>query len=88
MDQSISSKSNNSQESAKDLLNDWLEEQDISITQFAEDMGYTYSYAWNLLRGNRPIVVETLGRLVKAYGSELSGIVCDALMENELPELN
>ncbi len=86
MDQS--QETQHSQQAAKNLLSEWLEEQDISITQFAEDMGYTYSYAWNLLRGNRPIVVETLGRIVKAYGSDLSGLVCEALMETEVPEPN
>jgi plasmid maintenance system antidote protein VapI len=53
-------------------LRRWAEEGNISPTDFAQVTGYTYQHAYNLLRGNGQVTDDTLGRILRTYGSEVA----------------
>lgn len=40
----------------------------VSLTEFADAMGYRYQNAWGILRGKAPVTVEAVGRFALAYG--------------------
>ena len=44
-----------------------------SIREFADALGYQYVNAWAILRGKRPVTVETIGRFALAYGPAALG---------------
>ena len=67
----------------KQVLVQWTEEHGIGITDFANRMGYTYTYAWQLLRGKAEIKSDLLGRMVLAFGAESVREIATAM-----PELN
>lgn len=55
----------------KDLtpaLRAWVKKNKISINDFAAEMGYSYAYAWTVLRGKGKFTAESFGRFVFAYG--------------------
>lgn len=52
----------------KQALKDWVKQNGISIKEFAEKMGYTYAYAWQLTSGSADVTYETLGRMTVAFG--------------------
>jgi hypothetical protein len=53
-------------------LNNWVESNG-SIREFADALGYQYVNAWAILRGKRPVTVETVGRFALAYGPAALG---------------
>lgn len=55
---------------AKQALQDWAAKTRVTPTEFARKMGYTYNHAYQLLRGNVEVTLETLGRFVVAYGAK------------------
>lgn len=57
---------------AKQILQDYVAEKNISIVRFAAITGFTYPHCWDLLRGKREPTTETLGRLVRAGLVELA----------------
>ena len=52
------------------VVQDWAEWNGISPNDFAEKLGYTYQYAWNVLRGKGAVRDETLGRLAIGFDIE------------------
>lgn len=63
--------------SLKDTLPAWCDEHGISITEFAEKMGYTYAHAWGVLRGKVPASVTIVGQFVLAFGLEAARELLD-----------
>lgn len=53
----------------KQALQDWAKKTGITSTKFANDMSYTYNYAYQLLKGDADVTLETLGRFVVTYGT-------------------
>lgn len=53
-------------------LSAWVEANG-SIRSFADALGYQYVNAWAILRGKRPVTVETVGRFALAYGPAALG---------------
>lgn len=64
----MSKMNNNGKLTPKQALKDWVKQNGISIKEFAEKMGYTYAYAWQLTSGSADVTYETLGRMAVAYG--------------------
>lgn len=62
----------------KSALPTWCEKNDISITKFAEKMGYTYAHAWSILRGKVPVSVTVVGQFVLAFGLEAARELLDS----------
>lgn len=56
--------------SPKQALQIWAKQRNLTPTQFAKDTKYSYAYAWSILSGEADITLETLGRIVVAYGSD------------------
>jgi hypothetical protein len=52
----------------KDRLQSWATRNEISITGFANQVGYTYQRAWDILKGDALVSMETIGRIYIAYG--------------------
>lgn len=57
------------------VVQDWAEWNGISPGDFAEELGYTYQHAWNVLRGKGEVRDETLGRLAIGFDIEALEIV-------------
>jgi transcriptional regulator with XRE-family HTH domain len=58
-----------------EVIREWAEMNDVSPTDFSEKLGYTYQYAWNVLRGKGEVRDETLGRLAIGFDIEALEIV-------------
>jgi hypothetical protein len=56
--------------SPKAALIQWAHNNQVGTSDFAFKMGYTYSYAWSLLRGNAEVKPELIGRMAIAFGAE------------------
>jgi hypothetical protein len=51
-------------------LRAWAKKNEIEINEFRQAMGYTYAYAWNLLRGKAKFTAGSYGRFCLAFGLE------------------
>jgi hypothetical protein len=49
-------------------LRSWAKKNDIGIKDFHQKTGYTYTYAWDLLRGKAEFTTEGYGRFCIAFG--------------------
>ena len=67
------------QAAAKKILDQWLADQKISITDFSKALDYHYTWAWSLVRGKAPLRSEFIGRMLAAYGPEAAQLINDAL---------
>lgn len=56
--------------SPDDRLRGWIDRSGLNIPQFAREMGYSYNHALLVVKGERPITEETLGRLLITYGPD------------------
>lgn len=56
--------------SPKQALQIWAQQHNITPAQFAKDTEYSYQHAWNILAGETDVTLETLGRIVIAYGTD------------------
>jgi hypothetical protein len=63
----------------KQALAAWAEANGIKPTVFARKTGYTYSYAWSILRGNAEITSDALGKIVLAFGADSVKPVIEAM---------
>jgi hypothetical protein len=52
----------------------WAEIRAITPANFARETGYSYQYAYSLLRGSAEVRDDTMGRILRVYG-------CDAAAE-------
>ena len=52
----------------KQALRTWAKKNDIYPAKLAHDCCFTPAHAWEILKGDRDITYETLGRLLIAYG--------------------
>lgn len=51
-------------------LQKWAETHGIKPSQFSKTMGYSYMHAYGMLRGERGVTYETIGRFVQMYGTQ------------------
>lgn len=51
-------------------LVEWARLNRVNPAQLAKKAGFSYSYAWSLLNGDKPVTVETFGRLAVVFGSD------------------
>lgn len=63
---------------AKEALQNWANDKNITPPTFARDMGYSYNHAYQLLRGESDVTLETLGRFVVAYGLQAAQPIAEA----------
>ncbi len=56
----------------KQGMNTWVE-QNTTISEFADALGYKYPNAWSILRGKYVVTVEAVGRFALAYGPAALG---------------
>lgn len=56
----------------KSRLQGWAERNGVSPADFSRATGYSYNYAYQLLRGSAPVTNDTLGRIVRAYGADVA----------------
>ena len=61
----------------KRALAAWANAKEISITEFAKTMNYTYHHAYGLLRGERSVSAETLGRVLLNYGPKAAAEITE-----------
>lgn len=54
----------------KAALQRWAEEKGISPAEFARALDYSYNHAYQLLRGDLPVTVETIGRMALAFDAQ------------------
>jgi hypothetical protein len=54
----------------KEALQHWATSNQVSPADFGRKMGYSYNYAYQLLRGESEVKIDMLGRFVVAYGME------------------
>ncbi len=54
----------------KAALQKWVDDNRISISSFASTVGYTYAYAWQVVRGHGEVTFDLIARLVLAYGAQ------------------
>lgn len=66
----------------KEALVQWAKRNAINPVKLAEKTGYSYMHCWSLLRGETAITVETLGRLVLAFGAESVAEITEAMRKD------
>lgn len=54
----------------KKALQAWAERHSITPAVLAQDLGYTYNHAFQILRGSSKVSDETMGKLTLTYGAE------------------
>lgn len=61
-----------------DALRTWIYKNGITVRDFSEVMGYTYSHAWGLSarKGARKFTTASWGRFIVAYGLAAFREVC------------
>ncbi len=64
---------------AKKILDQWLSDQNVTLSEFSKSMGYQYAYAWTLVRGKAMLSDDFIGRMLKTYGPEAAQLISDAL---------
>jgi hypothetical protein len=52
----------------KERLQAWATRNEVSISGFADQVGYSYQRSWDILKGTAAVSLETLGRIYIAYG--------------------
>lgn len=53
-----------------ELLREWVTEEEMSVADFARQMGYSYTHALLICNGTRNIEDAVVGRLLIVYGPE------------------